>query len=622
MRSAFLLMQCIKCFNGIRKKDMALVSVATITAIAKVSSPIISDIYSAAKGKVKTALSRWEEQQFPKRLAKKIGNLSLVRTLWCPDDDVSLLKFYYPPKVQATGTSTEIIANCVNDISTENFVIQGIVGQGKSIFLRWLAVQEAKMSRLPIFIELRTLHAKYSLRDAIYRELESFDITINEEVFNYLAKSGKFLLLLDAFDELDSNLTKETLNEIKFLSRKFESMQIVISSRPGNEIQKISGIKVMNICPLSEIDYAPFLEKMGLTAIKSFEVVTAIKESKGSLIELITTPLMLTLVAIVYQSEREIPNTLPEFFEKLFHIVLTRHDRLKDGFNRKRNSGLSDRKLQELFEAFCFMTLQNGYGRSLSNEQFTHAFKNAQNYTENCKCEQENFQIDIIKGACLMLEEGIDTSTFLHKSLLEYYAAAFIKHSNDDVAKLFYEEAQRPQTHWYDVINFLSNIDPYRFSKFFALPQIEITKNNYTQHLAKKDIKWLTKTFTKHTKEPCLYVEDSKGKLHIGIYHLILEPTFYTEKLNQLHLDFMWEKMPGTIKKEDIESTFQLKIDPSPEKHRIAIPFKNVLNYIGEEEYWLLLLQYEQWLNQQQRTAEEKISIHDKRKNIFIRDNL
>lgn len=598
---------------------MALVSAATITAIAKVSSPIISDIYSAAKGKVKTALSRWEEQQFPKRLAKKIGNISLVRTLWCPDDDVSLLGFYYPPKVQSIGASNELNANCVNDISTENFVIQGIVGQGKSIFLRWLAIQEAKKSRLPIFIELRTLHTKYSLRDAIYRELESFDITINEETFNYLAKSGKFLLLLDAFDELDSTLTKETLNEIKFLSRKFESMQIVISSRPGNEIQKISGIKVMNICPLREDDYGPFLEKMGLTAVKSFEVVDAIKESKGSLTELITTPLMLTLVAIVYESEREIPNTLPEFFEKLFHIVLTRHDRLKDGFNRKRNSGLSDRKLQELFEAFCFMTLQNGYGRSLSNEQFTQAFKNAQDYTENCKCEQEHFQTDIIKGACLMLEEGIDTSTFLHKSLLEYYAAAFIKHSNDDVAKLFYEEAQKPQTQWSDVINFLSKIDPYRFSKFFALPQIEITKNKFIEPLASRDTKWLTKIFTMHTKEPCLYVETSTGEFHLGIYHLIQDPTYYSDKLNQLHLDFIVENMPLTTNKVDIERKFQLKIDSSSEENRFGIPFKNVLDYIGEEKYWLFLQQYEQWLNQQQRTAEEKISIHDKRKNIFIK---
>lgn len=598
---------------------MALVSAATITAIAKVSSPIISDIYSTAKGKVKTALSRWEEQQFPKRLARKIGNISLVRTLWCPDDDVSLLGFYYPPKVQSIGASNEVNANCVNDISTENFVIQGIVGQGKSIFLRWLAIQEAKKSRLPIFIELRTLHTKYSLRDAIYRELESFDITINEETFNYLAKSGKFLLLLDAFDELDSTLTKETLNEIKFLSRKFESMQIVISSRPGNEIQKISGIKVMNICPLSEDDYGPFLEKMGLTAVKSFEVVDAIKESKGSLTELITTPLMLTLVAIVYESEREIPNTLPEFFEKLFHIVLTRHDRLKDGFNRKRNSGLSDRKLQELFEAFCFMTLQNGYGRSLSNEQFTQAFKNAQDYTENCKCEQEHFQTDIIKGACLMLEEGIDTSTFLHKSLLEYYAAAFIKHSNDDVAKLFYEEAQKPQTNWDDVINFLSNIDPYRFSKFFALPQIEITKNTYIKPLANKNTKWLTKIFTMHTKEPCLYVEVNKGIFHLGIYHLIHDPTYYSIKLNELHLDFICKNMPETTNKVDIENKFQLKIDNSSEENRIDIPFKNVLGYIGEEKYWLLLHQYEQWLNHQQRIAEGKISIHDKRKNIFIK---
>lgn len=604
---------------------MAIVSAATITTIAKASAPIISDLYNTAKEKARQALSRWKEQQFPKRLAKKIGNLSLVRTLWHPENDISLLKFYYPPKVQPIGSSTALIANSINDINNENFIIQGIVGQGKSILLRWLAVQEAKSeksARLPIFIELRTLHAKYLLRDAIYKELESFDITINEEAFIHLARSGKFLLLLDAFDELDENLTRETLNEIIFLSRKYEKMQIIITSRPGNEIQKISGFKIMNICSLTADDYSPFLKKMGLTTIKNFEVVDAIKNSRGSLAELITTPLMLTLVAIVYESEREIPNTLPDFFERLFHIVLTRHDRLKDGFNRKRCSELSDRKLQDLFEAFCFMTIQNTYGRSLSNEQFTKTFRDALDYTENCQCEQEEFQKDIVKGACLMLEEGVDTTTFLHKSLMEYYAAAFIKHSTDEVAELFYKEASKSHRQWHEVIGFLSSIDPYRFSKNFALPQIE---NTYIQHikpLNTKETKELIKVFTKNIKNSCIYFRNinKKDVFDIGVFQVVKNPGYYTEQLNSMNLHCVLKNMPHVATLEQLENILSKKIDILIEDNQVEIPFFESLTHIGEENYWNTIQLYEQWVMKQKQNADSIISINDKRKAIFSKN--
>lgn len=599
---------------------MASITSATILAITKAATPVIFDLYNSAKGKAKKSLKKWEEQQFPRRLAKKIGNLLLVRTLWRPDDDFSLLKFYYPPKVNSIDSSTEKIANCIEDISNENIIIQGIVGQGKSIFLRWLAIQEIKKdsSRLPVFIELRTLHLRYSLRNAIYKVLESFDITIDEEIFEHLADSGKFVLLLDAFDELEESLTRDTLNEINFLSRRFEKMQIIITSRPSNEIQKVAGFKVMNICPLTPEDYQPFLQKMGIPITKNIEIVNAIKESQGGLANLITTPLMLTLVAIVYESEREIPSTLPEFFERLFQIVLTRHDRLKDGFSRTRHSGLSDRKLQDLFESFCFMAIQNGYGRSLTNEQFTQAFKQAAEYSENCRCEQEQFQMDIVKGACLMLEEGFDIITFLHKSLMEYYAAAFIKHSTDEVAELFYEEAKAYNL-WNAVLVFLASIDPYRFSKNYALPQIEQAHNQLIKPLHSRKAADLTKILTYYTKDACMYFKNSNKKenYNIGVYHPITDAKYYTEELNSRIVECVLAHMPFHPTAEKLEQILKHEIDPSVTQY--DVPFFLTLEYIGEAPYWEAVNLYEHWLIQQKDSANKTIAMYDKRKDLFLK---
>lgn len=100
---------------------------------------------------------------------------------------------------------------------------------------------------------------------------------------------------------------------------------------------------------------------------------------------------MLTLVYIVYEAEAEIPETLAEFFEKLFYIVFTRHDRLKGGFSRKVQSNLSEAKLQKLFEGFCFSTINKGYNRTINLTQFEEIFESMIKYS-TIQCDQNDFK--------------------------------------------------------------------------------------------------------------------------------------------------------------------------------------------------------------------------------------
>lgn len=598
---------------------MAVLTASAIGAIAKIISPITTDLYKTAKDGAKTALSRWQEQQFPKRLSRKIGSISIVRTLWRPDDDVSLLTFYYPPKVNSHNLKENASINFISDIGTENIVIQGIVGQGKSILLRHLALQETKrenVARLPVFIELRTLQKDFTLRDAIYKTLSSYEIDIDHGAFDHLASSGKLVLLLDAFDELDESQVRGTLTEISYLARRYEEMQIVVTSRPENEIQKVPGFMVVRINPLTENDYRPFLTKMGLAATKNAAVVEAIRNSPSGLANLITTPLMLTLVVIVYESEKEIPPTLPEFFEKLFHIVLTKHDRLKDGFNRKRHSGLSDKKLQDLFESFCFMAIQNGCGRSLSAEQFSKAFKQAIEYTEDCRCDQDKFHADIVKVACLMLQEGVDTTTFLHKSLMEYYAAAFIKHSTDEVVELFYQEVCENPRPWREVVRFLENIDNYRYSKNFALPQIKASRESYLKELNNTPASFVSFFGKKEESSYTTYekLTNTQDEYYVAFYGPMLDQTYFSETLGSFLISAIFESLPHRAKKSTVEEILGAKIDGV---EPIKIPFYKVIEYGDINVFFEAVKRYEAWLDSQEIIANTIISQSERRKNIF-----
>ena len=442
-----------------------------IASATRLIAPIVKDIYEGAKGVVGGNFKKWRASGYPSKLAKKIAAADKVKTIWSPEKDISLLSIYYPSKVILDAKKKTI--KTIDDFNINNLVIDGIVGQGKSIFLRYLCLQELTgngTGRIPLFLELRTVMPGKTLKDHLLLNLEKLDIDINDEVFDYLMESGKIALLLDGFDELPDNLVSQSISEIEFLVERYPELKVVITSRPDNEIQKSRLFTVVKIAKLEKSDFDDFLKKLSIPPFRRAEIIDALKKSPREVFDLINTPLMLTLLVMVYESEKEIPSELPEFFEKLFHTVFTKHDKLKAGFNRAHHCGLSERKLQELFEAFCFMVLQNGFSRSLTADQFFESFSQALGYTTDCECKQDDFKKDITKVACLMLEEGFDLTTFLHKSICEYYGAGFIKRSSSDIAELFYSAARERYQHWEEVLYFLQKIDPYRSAKYFFIP--------------------------------------------------------------------------------------------------------------------------------------------------------
>lgn len=199
-------------------------------------------------------------------------------------------------------------------------------------------------------------------------------------------------------------------------------------------------------------------------------LLQAIDASPSRVASLLTTPLMLTLVAVVYRAEQAIPPELPAFFEMLFSTLFSRHDRTKSGFIRKRYSPLTERETQTLFEAFCFMTRHHRLSTSLADAEFNRAFRDATRYS-GISCDETAFYQDITKIACLMQREGVKTN-FVHKSIQEFFAASFVRRANDAFATRYYATQRQLPVAWRQENAFLMQIDPYRFGRNFFLPEI------------------------------------------------------------------------------------------------------------------------------------------------------
>ncbi|WP_411958829.1 NACHT domain-containing protein [Pseudomonas sp. s4] len=528
----------------------------TTASAVKVITPAIASVIKHCSGLLKEKINKWSAAACEKKLTKAMTNINTVKTIWSREKSINLKSFYYPSKVIIDEEVKKI--DSAADLPEGHLIIEGIVGQGKSIFLRHLCNSILESNSIPIFIEFRTISSTRTLNDLILSYLDTIGIKGSQEIFEHLANEGLITLVLDGFDELHEDYTNDTLHAISKIIAKTEKLRIIISSRPQHSIQNLIDFEILRLSHLSADDYDPFLRKLVRNVVRRNEIIQAISDAPSNIQGVINTPLMLTLVLSVYDSEKEIPSSLPEFFEKLFNIVFTRHDKLKAGFNRQHFSGLPEKRLQKLFDVFCFLCIQNSLGRSLTDNEFSTMFEKAISTTPDCLCELDGFKKDIVSVACLMLEDGFDLTTFLHKSIPEYHAASFIKHSGDEFAKKFYRRAHEKLETWQSTFGFLANIDSYRYARDYILQVIPQELSLLRPILSSKDKVELGKYLLGLYPELHAGVEGG----HVNVWGF-LTPTRVHEFAHMLHDNFI-PHFSDQIRKSD-KKLINLAITRTPQ---------------------------------------------------------
>ncbi|PSW13338.1 N-acetylglucosamine kinase [Photobacterium rosenbergii] len=395
-----------------------------------------------------------------------------VKTIWQIDKTVNLNEFYYPSKLKFNNSVLDV-ENLSSFPPKTKIVIQGTAGQGKSILLRYLAGKEIRHgSKIPLFIELRKVTKRQPLESLIIDSVKSIGIDVDSSSLEELFKSGKIVLLLDAFDELQEDLIIDSLSYIEVLSVRHQDLKIIITSRPDAEIQKVASFSVCQLKPLSASDFKPLLNKFYSNDPSEVDIIIkSIHESDSGISELLTTPLLLTLLTITYKSYNKIPEKPHEFYEKLFHVLINRHDATKPGFKRDFKSNLNEKQLEDLFCAFSFYCMLDKK-TSLTNTEALHLISKASTISSLDSVNESCFLTDCIKNTCLIVQEGFEYH-YIHKSIREYHAASFIKNSPLELKGKFYKVAISNNKYYQQELNFLKVIDEHYFNNLFLIPSYE-----------------------------------------------------------------------------------------------------------------------------------------------------
>lgn len=474
-------------------------------AIAEIFKRISPYLIKKAKGAYLVANS----DKALNNLEQRFETVLKVRTIYETRKPTHISEFYYPTKVSWNDDSYTI--NQISDIRiSNNILVVGTIGHGKSMFMRHITLNEVISKRtLPIFFELRRLKKNEKLITALTENLtDLFDIEINNEDFYTLARDGVLTLFLDGFDEIsDFEVINEIIRDLESWSTRFPHMRIVCSSRPDSALQNSPHFFPIKICNYDESDQNQFLFNLTKDHNITAQLMDKISTSSMSMQQLLCTPLMLTLFLKTYEVKLKTPLTLSEFYADLFDVLMNRHDALKAPFNRSRFIDLEDSVLQDIFEEFCLYTKNNGNKVTFSKIYFKDGLEESVKILK-LSIDPKNLIEEFTKNICLILQDGNDYS-FIHKSIQEFFVANLIKSFDIDYLKEFYTQMRCIEaSQEYSIeLAFLRELDKLNYTKYYLMPNLSYFTSYYNGELNKYNLTdQFSIRFNKDTPEEIILV--------------------------------------------------------------------------------------------------------------------
>jgi len=441
-------------------------------AVKKSVELLTTDLYELAKGKTKEGLERLLVEGALDEAAARLDNLRRVKTIWQFDKSIDLLETYYPTRISFKDKS-KIVGRFAEFPTGTRILVEGTAGQGKSIFLRFLAVQEARLGEyLPVFLELRRVDPKRGFEGQLRRELGLLGFPATKSALTFLANSGRLLLFLDAFDEVDSEYAQRLVEQVEAFASARPRTMILASSRPSSGLAASPLFTVMKVCALRKGEHVKVIKAMVADEELRSALLEALKTEEDGITSVLTTPLMVALLVLRFGADQTLPATTISFYEELFPVLLQRHDGSKPGFRRKRASGLPDSWLRDTFDGLCFITRKAQRGVIKHRAMVAHVEQAMQIVGRDGIADA--VLDDFIRITTLITRDGGDCE-FVYKSVQEFHAASFVAAQDEAFAAKFYAAMlENRWPNWSQELAFLETLDRVRFLRFFQIPELEL----------------------------------------------------------------------------------------------------------------------------------------------------
>ena len=363
-----------------------------------------------------------------------IATGNIVRSITGPDNIYVSIGVRYGKKKINTHTVEPMLS------ISKNLLVEGTGGIGKSMMMRYLFLNTANRGEyVPVLLELRKISKQspgnISIIDLIYTCLKDFDVELPREQFEFSLQMGKYIFLMDGFDEVKESLALETAEQIQKFCSKYPNNPCIITTRPGRDTAPLETFTTVQSLPLSKGQAVALSKKIWDEDEKTREFCRQLEDEifeNEKHREFAENPLLLTMMFLTFMRNNSLPSHLAEFYRQAFEALYSTHDSKNKGAYRRefKCDKLDEPGFRRILSHFCFQSyFKQDY--EFSEEKLLSYFDKSIKKFSFVDVRANDYFQDLKKVVCLLIKDG-EEYRFAHRSFQTYFAACYTAEALND----------------------------------------------------------------------------------------------------------------------------------------------------------------------------------------------
>lgn len=465
------------------------------TIISEVAKNKIAGILNDILSKLGDEIAQFANNNILEYLVQEYRNCKQTKTILHRDHPVDIDCIYQPlflhrsyDRFQKPNNTLALIetTNIKDVFQNSNLItIIGDAGSGKSTIIKYLFLNAIRSDyKIPIKVELRYLNGTdKGVEDYIIDNIIKYEnIATSNQIIKRMLTSGRFVIFLDGYDELDGSIKSRIAREISQLSKKYYENSYIITSRPTDEIDLLDGFHNYRVCRLNKIQIENFVKRQyeeNEQEIANKIIASINSKEVDQYRHFLQNPLLLSMFMFTYQTDSHIPHKTSDFYAQVFNTLYSGHDTIsKLGYSREKQSGLSKDEILSILEMFSFISYWSSkYNFSSSDIQYF--FKKVKDGSK-IGFDDDALIYDLHVAINILVKDGMIYS-FPHRSMQEYFAASYVAGSPKDIKETLYKKfaeldlLKLPAD--YNFFLLLKELDNDNFKRLFLIPYIDKIHN-------------------------------------------------------------------------------------------------------------------------------------------------
>jgi predicted NACHT family NTPase len=237
---------------------------------------IFSEIAKKIFAKSEAAPGSIRASHFKEHCSRTFDRCTKIKTLLSRDEPVDMLQQYVNIKLKVRRKGSDLLIDDFGSISEildkRRVTIVGTAGSGKTVFMRylWVSLFVGAESRIPVFLELRRLNSltTVDIISFIFLSIVGTESKIDQASFTSLIDAGRFVFVLDGFDEVSIEKRDLVQAQILDLCARSKANVVVVSGRPDDRFDAWQEFSKYRVEPLELTQVVTLVERV------SFDVST------------------------------------------------------------------------------------------------------------------------------------------------------------------------------------------------------------------------------------------------------------------------------------------------------------------------------------------------------------